>query len=170
MNINKQIKAFTLVEVLLYLALTSIVMLILVGFMTVLYQSGERARTVTELDSVAQTMMQEIIQTVRNAEGINAPAAGMSASTLNLNVFTASLDPTVYSLSGSNLTVTEGAGGAVNLNSESVVVNSVSFQNLSRPGTSGIVRIVLTLTFFNPDNQPVYDFTRTYYGSAALKP
>ena len=153
----------------MYIALTSIVMLILVGFMTVLFQGRERSRTVTDLDSNAQTIMQEIIQTARNAEVINSPSAGVTASTLSLSVLDGTLDPAVYELSSGNLTVNEGASGPLNLNSETVTVSALSFQNLSRPGTRGIVRIVFTLTYANPSNEPVYNFSRTYYGSAALK-
>jgi len=157
------------VEVLLYLALTVLILSVITVVFTQIVETRQRARTLAEVDQQGIQIMQQITQVIRDAEAINSPAIGTSASTLNLDVITASDDPTVYSLNGTTLEVTRGGGGAIALSSNRVVVTSITFSNLSRTGTNGTVRIEFTLSYVNDDGTFAEDYTQSFYGSATLR-
>lgn len=165
--IKKQ--AFTLVETLLYISLVAILLTSLVGFVSILQRSREKNQTVTEVEQQGQAIMEIITQTIRNSDSINSPAAGTSAASISLNVYDAADDPTLFALSGSNITIKEGAAATINLNSDKVIVSGLTFRNLSRPGTSGVIRIEFTISHVNPDNVNEYDYSVNFYDSAAIK-
>ena len=113
--------------------------------------------------------MHVITQTARNAETITSPAQGASAALLTLDVVTVANDPTVFDLSGGAMRITEGVGSAVALTNSRVTASTLNFQNLSRTGTPGTVRITFTLTHVNPSSRQEYNYARTFYGSASLR-
>jgi len=160
---------FTLIELLLYVSLAAIMLLATSVFLSVLLAARVKSQTIAQLEQEGQQLIQLISQTARNAQAINSPASGASASSLSLDVVTASLDPTVFDLSGSTIRITEGAGAAVALTTSRVSASSVSFQNLSRSSTPGVVRIQFTLTHANPSGRNEYDWSKTFYGSASLR-
>jgi type II secretory pathway pseudopilin PulG len=169
MQTARKAKAFTLLETLLYIALTSIVLTTMLSFVSLIFTARERQQTVVELDAEGESIMQEIIQTARNAKTINAPLAGNTAITMSLGVVLPAKDPTVYTISGNNITVSEAGGAAVVLNSTRVIASALSFKNLTAAGTKGSVRVQFTLTYTNPDNLPNYSYNRTFYGTATLR-
>ncbi|HSW98306.1 MAG TPA: prepilin-type N-terminal cleavage/methylation domain-containing protein [Candidatus Saccharimonadales bacterium] len=64
--------------------------------------------------------------------------------------------------------IKEGAGAAVALSSNDLQVSGLSFQNLTRTGTSGMVRVSFTLTRLNPSNRNEYDYQKTFVSSAEV--
>ncbi len=162
-------QGFTLIETLLYVALTSILLLALSAFLFILLESRIKNQTIAEVEQQGLQVMQLITQTVRNAEAITSPSIGTSASTVTLDVVTAANDPTVFDLSGGVLRITEGAGSPISLSNTHVTVSSLTVQNLSRASTPGTIRIFFTLTHVNPDGRNEYNFSKTFYASASLR-
>lgn len=162
-------KAFTLVEVLLYIALSSVILAVLVAFIGLILQTRARSQTIAEVHQQGDVIMQSILQTVRNAEGINSPTPGNTANTLSVDAVVASIDPIVYALSGTDLTVTEDINPAQTLNSNRVEISNLTFSNLSRAGTPGIVRIQFTVSYVNPDGRYEQDYSQIFYGTAAIR-
>lgn len=162
-------QGFTLVEVLLYLAITVLILSTITVVFTQIVETRQRARTLAEVDQQGIQIMQEITQTIRDAQAINAPTIGTSASTLNLDVIHSINDPTIYTLSGTTLEVTEGASAAVELSSNRIAVSNITFSNLSRAGTNGTVRIEFTLEYVTDDGSFDEDYQQTFYGSATLR-
>lgn len=160
---------FTLIELLLYTTLTGMLLLVLSVFLGGLLEAQVKNRSMGEVEQQGLQIMQRITQTVRNAESITAPVTGASASTLTLNVLSAGADPTVFDLSGSTLRIKEGAAVALPLTNNRVNVSGLSFQNLSRAGTPGVLRITFTLTHINPLGRYEYDVSKTFNATAALR-
>lgn len=147
---------------------------ILLSAVTYFFGTAADARiknqTVNEVDTQGTYAMDYITQTVRNATSITAPAIATSGTSLTVVVPTASLSPTIFSLSGNALQVKEGTGTAVSLTSSMVQVTSLSVKNLSRSGTSGIVQISFTLNRVNPSGRAEYDYSRTFTTSVGVRP
>ncbi len=162
-------KGFTLVELLLYVGTASILLLATSLFFFVLLQSRVKNQTIAEVEQQGLQVMQSITQTVRNAEAITVPSAGSSTSSLTLDVVTAASDPTVLHESSGVIRITEGIGSPVALTNSRVTASGLTFQNLSRTGTPGTIRIQFTLTQVNPEGRNEYSFTRTFTGSATLR-
>lgn len=163
------VSGFTLIELLLYLGLAAILLLVISIFLALILRSRVKNQTVAEVESQGVMVMNLITQTIRNAESINSPADGASAASLSVDAAGVSNDPTVFDLSSAALRVQEGAGAAVSLTSSRLSVSALNFQNLSRTGTPGTVRVQFTLTHSNPAGKNEYDYSKIFYGSASLR-
>lgn len=162
-------KGFTLIELLLYVGISSTLLLVSSLFMNTLLESRIKNQTIAEVEEQGAFVMNMITQTIRNAESITSPTIGTSANSLNLNVLSAPDDPTVFSISSGAISVTEGGGGSVALTNSKVTASALNFQNFSRAGTPGVIRISFTLTYVNPEGRNEYDFSKTFSSSASLR-
>lgn len=160
---------FTLIELLLYVGIASTLLLVSTLFLATLLESRIKNQTIAEVEQQGLQVMQIITDSIRNAESITSPVAGASAATLTLDVVNSSNDPTLFDLSSGTLRMTEGAGSAVDLTNSRVTVSSLSFENLSRTDTPGILRVQFTLTYNNSSTRQEYSFTKTFYASASLR-
>jgi len=160
---------FTLIELLLYVAIVSTILISLTGFFGVVIDARAKNKTIAEINQQGTTAMEYMTQTIRAATSITAPAAAGSSASLTLAVPTSSLSPTVFNLSGTTLQVKEGAAAAVALTSSDVQVTSLTFKNLTRSGTNGIVQISMTLAYSNPSARNAYDYQRTFTSSAEVR-
>jgi Tfp pilus assembly protein PilW len=105
-------KGFTLIELLLYVGLAAGLLLASSFFYSLLLQSRTKNQVITEVESQGQQAMQLILQTIRNAENVNSPAAGGSAQSLSLDVVNPSLDPTLFDLASNAIRITEATTAA----------------------------------------------------------
>lgn len=160
---------FTLVELLLYVGLLSIVMFSAAVFLSLLLQSRTKNQVITEVEQQGVLAMQRMMQVVRNSTLINTPAVGASGSALSVNLPQAALSPTVFALSGGAITMTEGAGAAVSLTNNLVSVTGLTFSNLSRASTPGTVRIQFTISYINNSGRNEFDYSKTFDSDASLR-
>ncbi|HLD30985.1 MAG TPA: prepilin-type N-terminal cleavage/methylation domain-containing protein [Patescibacteria group bacterium] len=168
-NKIKYSSGFTIVELLLYVAISSVMLLTISLFLQTLLESKIKNQTVAEVEQQGLQAMQMITQTARNADAINSPARGASASLLSINTYIINNNPTIFDLFGGAIRVKEGVVAAVPLTNSRVIASALDFQNLSRADTPGTIRIQFTLTHINPENKNEYDFSKTFIGSASLR-
>lgn len=169
MKVFKKQSGFTLVELLLYVAIVSNLLLALAAFFSTSLTARAKNQSIFEVNQQGQASVEYIAQTIRNSSSISAPAAGASAASLTLVVPTGSLSPTIFDLSGSTLQVKEGVAAYVPLTNSKVQVTALSFTNLSRPGTEGVVQVSITLSRVNNTGQNQFDYQKTFTTSAALR-
>lgn len=160
---------FTLIELLLYVSMLSTLLLGAVGFFATMSDARVKNQAVSEVDQQGTAAMQYITQTIRSATTISSPAAGASAATTSLVVPTSGNSPTVFALSSGALTTTLGANSAVALTGGKVQVTSLTFTNLSRSGTPGVLRVAMTIKRINPNNRAVFEYEKTFTTSVALR-
>ena len=167
-NINNK-KGFTLVELILYVAIGSIVLLVITSFFQTNLSSRAKIKAISEVDQQGAYLMQTITQTIVNAEAINSPSIGTSATTLSLDVVDVADDPTLFNNISTYIYLTEGVATPIALNSNLVEVSNLSFTNMSKVSTLGNIRIQFDISFVNNTNRNEYDWTKTFYGSASLR-
>ena len=155
--------AFTLVELLLYLGIASLVISAVSIFVYLVLQTRARAQVTAEVEQQGAQVMQIISQSARNAQTVNFPNQGDTDVYLDLKV-PAPNNPTVFDLSSGAIRIKEGAGTATLLTSSRVTASSLTFRNLSKA-----VRIQFTLTYSSSSAQATYSFSKTFYGSAMLR-
>ena len=163
---NKQ-KGFTMVEILIYIGVAIIVLGAIAGVVAMLIQSKDKSQAIAEVEQQGVQIMNTITQSIRNAEAINSPGTGASASSLSLDVVNVGDDPTVFAESSGVLQMTEGATTS-NITSSWVTISSLNFQNISRASTPGVIRISFTLTT-GGSNKGSFYFSRDFNGSASLR-
>jgi Tfp pilus assembly protein PilW len=168
-TLDRRQKGFTLVELLLYVAVSSTLLLVTSLFLQTLLESRIKNQTITEVEQQGLQIIQAITQTLRNADSVSAPGQGTSAASLTLATYTPGLNPTVFDLSGGTIRVKEGAAAAIPLTNARVTASSLLFSNLSRTGTPGVVRIQFTLSHVNPSGRNEYAYSRSFVVSASLR-
>lgn len=161
-------RGYTLIELLLYVGIVGTLLVGMSTFFATVAEARIKNQTISEVDQQGTAVMQYLSQTIRNATSITSPAAGASGASLTLVVPTGALSPTVFSLSSSVLRVQEGAGATVALTGGKVQITNLTFTNLTRSGTSGVVQISMTLSRVNPSNLNAYDYQRTFVTSVAI--
>ena len=124
-------KGFTLIEVLIYVALISI---IIGGSLTVVYQiletnSGVYNKIIIEQE--ANFLLQKIRWTMTGVSTINSPGVGATSSSLSVNKINFSENPVIVDLSSSTARMKRGSGQPAVLNSQNVVVENLVFQHLA---------------------------------------
>ncbi len=162
-------RGFTLIELLLYIVIIGIILMAVSALLFGILQSRVKNQTVVEVEQQGTQVMQIITQTLRNATAINSPGAGASASTLSVNTTVVANNPTIFGLSAGVIRITEGVGSPTVLHNSLVTASGLTFQNLTRSGTSGTIRITFTLTRLNPSGRNEYDYAQTFYGNATLR-
>jgi type II secretory pathway pseudopilin PulG len=161
---------YTLIELLLYIAMMGILLSALVAFFGMVTDARVKNQSITEVNEQGAYALEHVAQTVRNATSISAPTIGTSTSQLTLVVPTAALSPTVFSVVGGVLQVKEGSAAAVPLTSSKIQVTAFTVANVSRAGTSGIVKISLTINRLVAPALNEYDYARTFTTSAGVRP
>lgn len=160
---------YTLIELLLYVSIIGGLLLSVTYFFGTTAETRVKNQSISEVNDQAAAVMDTITQTVRNAVSITSPAAGASGASLTLVVPTGSLSPTVFDLSGTTLRIKEGTAPTINLTNTKVQVTSLTFRNLTRTGTNGIVQISFTMSRVNANNRNEYDFQKTFTSSAEVR-
>lgn len=153
----------------LYTGIAAVLLLVITSFFQMTLASKAKNKTILEVEQQGIQVMQLITQTVMNAEAITSPTAGNSSSGAILDLVSVANDPTVFDLSGGVIRITEGAGLAANLTSSLVNVDNLVFENLSKTGTPGILRIEFTISYINNTGRNEYDWSKTFYSSISLR-
>ena len=118
-------KGFTLIELILYVALVTIILSALVPFAWNMVQTGVKSAVQQEVNANSRYISERIKYEIRNATGINSVAA----TTISLSTSNAGTNPTIIDLTGGNIRIKQGGGATVNLNSTNTVINSLTFTN-----------------------------------------
>ncbi len=160
---------FTLIEILLYIAISATLISIISFFVITSIQARVKNQVIAEINSEGIFVSQLISQIIRNAQNINSPVIASSASSLSLDVNNASLSPTIFDVASSRIRVKEGAMQEINLTSSKIIVSNLTFQNLSRSNTPGLIKFAFTLTYINSSGRNEYDFSKTFYVTASLR-
>lgn len=139
-------RGFTLVEFILYIAISSIVVVTLTRGVLMLLQTRGKIALSLPVQQELRFATRRITETIRNAVAVNpAPASvfGSPNGMLSLAMSGSLRSPTVFSLSGSTIIASEGLTPAIALTSPSIVVQQLQFENFSAPLTPGTVKILI---------------------------
>ncbi len=143
---GKNDKGFTLIEIIIYVALLSLTIgFILTGVYQILdSKTGALARTSVEEE--ANFLMKKIKWAMAGVNTINQPAAAATSTILSVNKFNFSANPVAISLSGSNINISYAGNPTVILNSEDVAVKNLVFENISN-GSNPAIKIKLNIEY-----------------------
>src|SRR3989344_928646 len=124
-------KGFTLVEILLYMALLSIFLLTLVDILVSILDVQLESQATSAVDIDSRFVSNRLGYDVLRADSVILPAnLGDVSDSLTVSVGASQY---TYSLSGGNLVLDDGLG-ALNLNSSETSIPSVTFQKLGNAG------------------------------------
>ncbi|MFH1346921.1 MAG: prepilin-type N-terminal cleavage/methylation domain-containing protein [Spirochaetota bacterium] len=127
-------RGFTLIEILIYSALTSI---IIGGSLVAVYQIIESSDGIYDkivIEQEANFLLQKIKWTLTGATTINVPPIGATSSTLSVNKANFSDNPIIIDLNSNNLRLKRGLNERNILNSQNIAVNDVIFEHQAADG------------------------------------
>ena len=168
MRLNK--RGFTLVELLLYIAMVPLILGGAIGLFYLSTQSRIKHETVSEVQKQGSQIVNIIAREIQAASGITTPVAGSNGPSLELSTSVAATNPTLFNIGGTTLFETEGLSPAIELHNSKITISNLDFVNLSRPSTNGNVKFSFDLTSVNSSGRNEYDYTQTFYGSGSLRP
>jgi Tfp pilus assembly protein PilW len=151
------LKGLTLIEILLYIAILSFFLLMVIGFIWNFIFGNIKERAFQEVQENGRFAMTKISQEIKKAIGINNPQPGFSSNSLSLAMADNHLDPTIFSVVNGKLTITQGQNPPLFLTSNLVRVTDLLFTNLSYENASGTVRIEMTIEHVNPEGRAEYE-------------
>ncbi len=170
MTILRSQKGFTLVEMVLYVAICSILLVTISVFLSFLLDARVRSQAITEVNQQGFQVMSLLTQTIRNGRSIQTPSIGLASSTLSLTTGNALINPTLFYVSGTTIKIKEGSQADIPLTNGRVMVSELTFQNVSSSSSvEKIIRISYTVEYINPTGRDEYSFSKTFNGSATLR-
>jgi len=160
---------FTLIELLIYIGIVSFVVIAVTIFTWEVIAGKIKNETIAELNSNISLVNDRIQLSVDNARSVTIPSPkGSSGQTLTL--VTSGGSTTTYSLVDGAIFVSENGGANSLLTSSKVLITNLTFINLSRDNSPGIVRLQFDIEYINSSNKQEYDTHETYDNSFSLRP
>lgn len=163
-------KGFTLIEMILYVAIIAIFVTSLTSFAWDAIYARVKSYTHQEVNQNLRLASKRILLEIRNASGINEP---VGPSSLSLAMNDINRNPTVIDVSGGRLRVGWGSSGPCpvsspcNLTSNLVNITNLTFTDLSVLPDS--INIKFSLTVQSTGDRQEYQKTETYESSAELR-
>ena len=157
---------FTLIELILYIAIFSIIMIGLVQVSWTVIGAGSKSSVQEEVFSQARYLSEKLKYEIRNANGINIGTSNFdtnlaSSSALQLSLIQDAPDnPTIINVSSGKAQIKKGSAAAVSLNSNDTVVQDLTFSNYSS-GDSKTLNISFTFTIAATSGSGRWEFSES---------
>ncbi len=154
-------RAFTLIELILYIAIMAIVLVSTIGFLWNIIGSSVRVSTSTELVYSARLVLDNMTRSGRGADDVIVASSTFGAhpgvlvfgySTGNVTFDTAAKNITVggQSVTIRKLRMKTGAAAPIDLTSDKVDVTNFVVKNRTRGTEPKNVKVEVTLAYVNP--------------------
>lgn len=159
-------RGFSLIETIIYVLIIGLVMGTFGMFITNLLQARAKTIAASDVITAARTIQDRLTSAARHAEGINVASStfGSDPGVLSFDMVEASVDPTIFSLTGDNgqVQVREASGAAQLLTSDDVAITDFVFTNLTGAEDIGIIQAQFTVEAVNPSGSPYFDYVETF--------
>lgn len=167
-------RGFTLLEVLLYLAIFSSVIGSIIGLSNLVITQRVHNQVVSEVNYQAEAVTASVIRTIQQATNVTTPSLGQTSNSLTLAMPNSAANPTIYNAyndgTTTRLRISEGSPAILNyLTSSHAAVSNLSFTNAGLTGSKGSIKIQFTLSYKNNSVRHEYNYAKTFYGAANIR-
>jgi prepilin-type N-terminal cleavage/methylation domain-containing protein len=129
--VHRNNRGFSLIEMLIYIALMTIIVGGAIVASYPLFTGADRSFTNVATDIEAGFLARKITWAIAAGDSVSVPAAGASGSSLTVAASTGNVS---FSVSGDNVSISRGAGAVPLLSSRTAVTN-LSFAHTAAAGT-----------------------------------
>ena len=158
-------KGFTFIELILYIAIVTIMLTAIVPFGWSIVTSGVKSSTQQEAYSQTRYVSERIKYEIRQASGI----LNVNPNSISLTNFSPDTN-TVIDLSSGKVRINKNGTGAINLNSDDTNVTSLVFTNYTSPDQkTKHIGFILTIASNYSGQRQEYNETVTLRGSAEVR-
>lgn len=167
-NIHSRSSGFSLIEILLYMALIALIGVSVSQSANGVLSSKLRKEVRATVRQEADYISKVLIESTFLASGINTPASG-SDTTLSLSSTVGSLNPMVFAISGNNLTLSKGGGGAVQVNSDKVVIESFKLTNYTGASGPGNIEIEFDIRYNDTSGNQEATYSESFKTNVSIR-
>lgn len=167
----KNFTGFTLIEILVYIAVLSIVIVTVVSFVIWSIHSYTKARVMRETLDSAKRAIEVMTQEIKDARSIYAPTTDSSQLSLETIKYLPSGESTSYGdfyLCDSRLCFKKESQDPIALTSDNVEINNLVFTQIFS-GQASSIQIDLTISYKNPAGRSEYRASVTLTSTASLR-
>jgi len=163
-------RGFTLVELLVYVALCAFLLVGIVNSMLILTDAYRTVSNARKIERSAITLMDRIIREARRSTGITGGAFDVQSGSVTLEAGSSTSPEITFELQNGRAVVTED-GDTSPLTDDDVIVESMIFSryplyNIQFATSSVLLKVDFTLTSGSTSHALT---SRTFYGSAILR-
>ena len=176
-------KAFTLMEMLLYIALSAFVFFMIIETGLSVVTTFSRSKAQRDLNENARFVLEFITQKIHQADDVivGSSTFGTHPGVLTLDypgsgtdvlfeTYTKNISlPNGSSYNLRKLRIKEGTASYQNLTNDKVDVTNFVVRNLTRGSEAKNINIEITFQYFNPQNIPEYNLTYTVETAVSLR-
>lgn len=137
---------FSLVELLIYVAIFAVTAVFLVGILTTITRIQTRQSTQNTVNGQISFVSNEVTSLVHNSSLIDM-TTGQATSTLKLRMPDSAYDPTYVYASGTAIYLEQGTSSPVALTNSSVSVNGFQVTKYENPGGPAIIDLSISMTY-----------------------
>jgi len=161
-------KAFTLIELILYVALISIFITGAILFVWDLIYSEVKSNVEQEVNQNLRFVSKRVLYEIRNSSGINS----VSANSISLSNSDSSKNPTVIDVSSNRIRIGQGNSGDCPIATPcfltpSSLVSNITFEDLSSGSDS--LNINFSVSVESDSDRDEWDYLETYSTSAEIR-
>ena len=166
----KNNQGFTLIELIVYTVLISLLAGAFISFSIDLTTTSQKSRTKIEVQQSARFALERILFEIRSAEGVNTGASTFNShpGVLSLDVVALADDPTIFSLNAGVLEIKQGAAAAEPLTPDDLEVSNLVFSNRGTGRTKNI-KVELTVRHPNTANSLIFNAEVPIRGAASIR-
>lgn len=157
-------RGVTLIELLMYIALASALLLSTAVFISTSFRARARAEVSAEVEQQGRFIMKRITEAVESGDAILSPLNG-TASLLEIE----STETISFAQDSNQLTMQIGANSPEVLHSASVEVSSFLVTYVDYPGGPGAVRIQVSLAYSAGSNRPEFNYTESFVTTVSIR-
>lgn len=168
--IKKKLKSVTLIELLMYVALTGVIMLTVSYLLTTVSQIKIKSKVISEVEGQGLQVITALNQSIKNSRDVTSPAVGTTSSNLTLAMDGPAQNPTAFQLDNNTITITEGDSQSIALSAPAVSIYDISFSNLDFGlGVPDEIKIQFTVksAYSNPGYE--FNYQKTFYTTTSLR-
>lgn len=160
-------KGFTLIEILIYIAIIGVVISGFIAFALSITGSRDKNYVVQEVQANGRMALDLISQKIKAANDVVSPGEGNSGSSLELDMPSPDANLT-FSLSNGILNATETGSDPVLVTSDEVNVTNLTFTNLAPATEKDNIRIEMNIEYRNPGSQE-FKYSQDYQTSISIR-
>ncbi|MEK7576418.1 MAG: prepilin-type N-terminal cleavage/methylation domain-containing protein [Patescibacteria group bacterium] len=166
---NKIAHGFTLVELIIYIGIFSLIVVGLMSFALSMTIARTKTYVGQEVTANARVALDIITQKIHAAQGVNVVGSTFKTDpgVLSLEMADVSKNPTIINLNANDgrLQIKEGAASEVFLTSREVQVKNLIFRNLTQNGERENIWITLTVQYGDSNTG---DYSYSWTGSTTV--
>jgi prepilin-type N-terminal cleavage/methylation domain-containing protein len=169
-------KGFTLVEILIYIAVLAVIILTVSSFFLWATRSNSKTKATGEVLTSSRRALAIMAQEIREAKSVYTPTSVFAATSGQLSLETTKYLPAGESTSyidfylcGTQLCQKKESQNPVALTSERVEINNLFFNQILTTSTLPSIQISLKVDYKNPGNLPEYQASIEATTTASLR-